>query len=382
MSGLLQKPFYAIELKVNQVESLDKALTSIIDDCTECGNCVDQCSYLQRFGTPSVLAKQFQTGALEPEVIYSCSLCKLCDVFCPEKLEISHLFWLMRVNMVEEGRASLRQHRRILAYEKWGLSKFFQLTTIPANSTTIFFPGCALAGSRPRQMLQICDLLRQEIADLGIVLSCCAKPSHDLGRTEFFNQSFNKLMRNLKEHTVTSIITACPSCHQIFKEYAQGFDVKTIYEVLAGKPQLVKPDQPATIAIHDPCSTRFETKVHQSVRSIAVSMGCTITEMKHSRKRTFCCGEGGSACFIAPDITDQWAEKRAGQTKGKPILTYCAGCVQFLSGKFDTIHLIDLLLSPEKALSGKTKVSRTPFTYINRLLLKRKLRFYDTFWGI
>jgi Fe-S oxidoreductase len=95
--------------------------------------------------------------------------------------------------------------------------------------------------------------------------------------------------------------------------------------------------------------------------------------MKHQKKRTLCCGEGGSASFVAPDITDQWAEERAQQAEGRPVITYCAGCVQFLSGPLGIVHLVDLLLEPKRALEGTLAISRSPFTYLNRLMLKFKI---------
>jgi hypothetical protein len=33
-----------------------------------------------------------------------------------------------------------------------------------------------------------------------------------------------------------------------------------------------------------------------------------------------------------------------------------------------------VLFDPEKALAGKSKVSKSPVTYLNRLLLKRRLK--------
>ena len=110
------------------------------------------------------------------------------------------------------------------------------------------------------------------------------------------------------------------------------------------------------------------------MRTISTLVGCAITEMKNQQKRTLCCGEGGSASFVAPEITGQWAEKREQQAEGKPVITYCAGCVHFFSGRFQTIHIVDLLLEPERALAGQTKISRSPWTYLNRLKLKLQLR--------
>jgi hypothetical protein len=77
---------------------------------------------------------------------------------------------------------------------------------------------------------------------------------------------------------------------------------------------------------------------------------------------------------VAPEITDQWAGTRAVQAAGRPVVTYCAGCVQYLSSQMDIVHLVDLLLEPGKALAGNVSISRSPFTYVNRLMLKLKMR--------
>ena len=359
---------------MDELTQLDKALATVIDDCTECGGCVRQCAFLQRYGNPLLLAQQHQAGSLAPEVIYSCSLCKLCDVHCPEALNISEMLWLMRCRLVEEGRGPLRQHQRIMSYEKIGLSRLFQLSAIPQNSTTVFFPGCALAGTRPKQVQELFTQLKKTIDHLGIVLNCCAKPSHDLGRADFFERVFTVQIEDFQQRGITTLITACPSCHQIFTRYAEGMEVKTIYQILGGQTPVQKVETGEEICIHDPCSTRFDAEVHQSVRSITASLGLKLGDMKHQRKRTLCCGEGGSAGFVAPEITDQWAEQRAEQADGRQVITYCAGCVHFLSGKMTTIHLVDLMLYPEKVLAGKAPASRWPFTYLSRLRLKSRLK--------
>ena len=358
---------------MDQSTPLDTAFAKVIDDCTECGSCVRQCAFLQRYGNPLLLAQQHQAGSLAPEVIYSCSLCRLCDVHCPEALNISDVFWLMRCRLVEEGRGPLRQHRRILSYEKIGLSRLFKLNAITEQSRAVFYPGCALAGTKPKQVQELFSLLKKKIDHLGIVLNCCAKPSHDLGRASFFDQIFNSQIKEFQDRGITTLITACPSCHQIFTRYAEGMEVKTIYQILDDPTHEKKIETGGELCIHDPCSTRYDSEVHQSVRSITEQLGLTVGSMKHQRKRTLCCGEGGSACFVAPNITDNWAEERAEQAAGRPVVTYCAGCVQFLSKKMRTIHLVDLILDTESALAGTAPLSRWPFIYLNRLRLKYKL---------
>ena len=48
--------------------------------------------------------------------------------------------------------------------------------------------------------------------------------------------------------------------------------------------------------------------------------------------------------------------------------------LQFRSKKFSTIHLLALLFNQDRVLAGKTILSKTPITYIKRLLLKPELK--------
>ena len=280
----------------------------------------------------------------------------------------------MRCLLVADGKGPLRQHRRILAYEKWGLSRWFRLEVLPEDADKVFFPGCALAGTRPHQVEWLYGLLQETDENIGIVLNCCAKPSHDLGRTAFFDEAFGSMSGRFKERGIRTIITACPSCHQIFSRYGADFEVTSIYEMLASSPVIAALGSGAMVTVHDPCATRLDESVQRSVRQVWANMGGTITEMRHHQKRTFCCGEGGSACFVEPDLTGQWAERRAREAGIKKVLTYCAGCVQFLSSRMTTVHLLDLLYDAESALAGQLTPARTPLTYINRLRLKYRLR--------
>jgi uncharacterized membrane protein YdjX (TVP38/TMEM64 family) len=52
------------------------------------------------------------------------------------------------------------------------------------------------------------------------------------------------------------------------------------------------------------------------------------------------------------------------------MLTYCAGCVSRLRNTAPTSHILDLVFAPEATAGGRERVSRAPFTYLNRLRLK------------
>lgn len=86
-----------------------------------------------------------------------------------------------------------------------------------------------------------------------------------------------------------------------------------------------------------------------------------------------CCGEGGSVGFVTPRLSKGWRNKRVSEANNH-LLTYCAGCAGLLNKKTPTDHILDLLFFPEDVASGKRKATKPPFTYINRLRLKRYLK--------
>ena len=77
--------------------------------------------------------------------------------------------------------------------------------------------------------------------------------------------------------------------------------------------------------------------------------------------------------FHNPALAKAWGEKRKGQARGDCIVTYCAGCAEFLGRLTRVSHLGEILFEPEKALAGKCRAAKAPVTYLHRLLLKRRL---------
>ena len=351
--------------------ALDTALTDTLARCTQCGTCVGHCPFLQRYGTPLSLAKKYADQQLDPEVPFVCSLCRLCSVVCPEKLNPGELFWLMRIHLDEIGSIDFRQHKTILQYEKRGMSDLFSLFEIPPGCSTIFFPGCTFTGTRPKQLKNVFELLQRVVPDLGLVLSCCSKPSHDLGRITSFETSFKLVLGQLLDKGITKVLTTCPSCYQIFKQYGTGLEVVTVYELFDKKGTFPARAEETTVSVHDPCSVRLDPEIHAHVRSLLAKQGRHIAEMEHRGKLALCCGEGGSACFMPENSAEKLVRMREAEANGNPVIAYCAGCTGRLGSHVSCHHLIDLLLDPDATLAGKAKVSRPPFTYLNRFLVKR-----------
>ncbi len=350
------------------------SIALIAEECVNCGICVQECAFLQEYGSPRQLASRW-LGAKEGIHTYSfeCSLCGLCSGVCPKGLDPSAMFLSMRRELVSRGAGALRQHKTIRAYEKRGSSTLFSWYYFPDNCQTVFFPGCALPGSRPQTVRRLFHHLQELIPGIGLVFDCCTKPSHDLGDSNHFRKMFTELREILSAHSITDILVACPNCYRIFKEYGTGIRVKTVYEVFSESSRFAGALD-TEVTVHDPCGVRFSDTVQQSVRELLQQQGVTIREMKHSGKTSYCCGEGGSAGFVRPGFAEEWTVKRVEEAGSDMIVSYCAGCTHFLGRKTRICHLLDLLLDPQAALAGKAQESKAPFTYWNRYRLKRTLQ--------
>lgn len=367
-------------------ENLRDQAQALVSGCTACGACAVRCLLLKRAGLPGEIAAAFLAGKNLADP-FACSLCNLCTAVCPEKLEPGDFFLAMRRRIADQQEWDSRPYKRILSYERLGGSPLFSTEYLPPSCRTVFFPGCTLPGTRPASTWQLFRRLQAEIPALGMVLNCCHKPSHDLGRRQYFSARFGAIRQRLYQQGVREILLACPNCYKVFLNHGEGLQVRSVWEVLAagakraasegetGAPTRIGGGAAvATVTVHDPCPLRNLPALQQAARVLIGERKLIVEEMRSSGARTLCCGEGGSVGLVDPELAAGWGVQRREQARGLPVVTYCAGCAGFLQqGGLQTIHLADLLAEPEKARAGKSSVAVPPWTYLGRLLLKLRL---------
>lgn len=379
VAGAVQGPVHPVAVAADTEEGyghLTPSLQTLAEGCTECGACLKSCAFLAHYGTPKVIVDTFDFSLPRYQAIaYECSLCGLCTAVCPEQIDPMQLFLEGRRLYVDGGNFNTTAYKAILAYEKCGTSSLFSWYGIPEGCDTVFFPGCSLSGTRPEVTLRMFRDLRKDIPTLGIVLDCCTKPSHDLGRQGYFASVFGEMAVNLNRQGIKKVLVACPSCYQIFQEYGNGISVATVYEQLDATSRKGQARQwDWHVSVHDPCALRNETSVHKAVRSLLHSLGLQVTEMQHHGRQTICCGAGGMVGSVEPALARGWSAIRKQEAADIQVVTYCAGCTGFLNQMMPVIHIADLLYRPEAVKKGHVLAARTPFTYLNRLMLKRRCK--------
>lgn len=360
-------------------DCIPPAAADSLEKCTNCGACQVQCAFLTRYGTPKEI---FTTLDLTKQrtISFECSLCGLCRAVCPEDLDPGEAFLRLRRDAVTKNQVDLSTYSTILGYEKKGTSRLFSCYALPQGCDTIFFPGCTLSGTRPKTTWKLFEILRAQKPDLGIVLDCCTKPSHDLGRAHYFQSMFEEMLFFLHAHRIKRIWLACPNCYKVFKTYAPKMSVETVYESMdpANLPCKFSDAfhyfKASPLVVHDPCPLRDQSQVHESVRALLAGMGLSVEKMAFEKNKTLCCGEGGAVGFIDPELARTWIAKRKKTAGTRSIVTYCAGCAGFLSRAVPTVHVLDLLFFPDQVACGHLRAARAPLTYFHRLALKRKIK--------
>jgi Fe-S oxidoreductase len=354
---------------------LQYELDQMMEKCKNCKLCQKECAFLQKYGRPKTIAENFDfANPTSPQMAFECSLCNLCTAVCPFDADPGAMFLEMRRFSSKNSTGQFKQHKRLLNFERRGSSQKYSHFALPPGCNTVLFPGCALSATRAGIVRELFTHLSKTYPNLGLVLDCCTKPSHDLGRQAHFLKMFNEIKKILLNNDIKTVLVACPSCYNVFENYGSPLKVKTVYEELA------KQDQPTNCAVkglkasfHDSCTARFAENMQDSVRKIARNTGIDLSEMKHHGKKALCCGEGGGACFIDPKLIENWKSERRTEMDDQLILTYCAGCANFI-GPLDANHILDILFSKRVKKGKRPKVTRAPFTYWQRIRLKRWAR--------
>ncbi len=349
--------------------ALKEQLASITENCTDCGQCINECDFLRKYGSPRAIAARYDAQKKSGQVMpFECSLCSLCAAVCPEGLDPRKMFIEMRREAVERGKGKFPEHSWLLMHERMGMSRFFSLYAIPEGCRRVLFPGCAFPGIRPGTTRKLFDVLNAGDPNLGIVFECCGRISDDLGREGFSSGRLAEMQELLVGNNVDEVIVVCPNCYDMFRDYAKDLKVSMVYEMLPKNAAAVQAE--GETFLHDPCGARFNSGCHYMVRSLLKEKGIKVKELAHNRQRTLCCGNGAGVMPISPDFSRGWIRRIDREASGGAITTYCAGCSEMFNSYFESYHVLDFLLGQE-GYSKKLKVSRPPLTYLNRLMLKR-----------
>jgi Fe-S oxidoreductase len=348
-----------------------------------CLECVKVCPYLENYGAyPKRYVREIYNnetivmGAHKSNrMIDSCMLCGLCETVCPNNLSMGEVCLSARQGMTARGKMPPSHHEFALRDMAFSRGEAFALARHEPgreSSSLLFYPGCQLSASSPEHVERIYAHLREKVdGGVGLMLGCCGAPAHWAGRTDLFAETREGFLAEWRRLGSPPVVTACSSCYRMFADHAPEVPLQSLWPLLEtiGLPAGAAPAA-ATLAVHDPCTARREPAIRQSLRRLAAQQGVTTQELRGGELTT-CCGFGGLASFVNPDVTDRIVDRRGNESPAD-YLTYCAMCRDnFARRGKRALHFLDLVFPaadpaarPDPGFSARQE---------NRSRLKRRL---------
>lgn len=400
-------------------EAINEAKRCLKCHCTEC---VKACSHLQKFNvTPKSYGRQIQINEnvimgtrYANKMINACTECGLCSEQCSLGIGMKDLIHQTRESMVEKGKMPVSAHDFALKdMEFSNSSQFFMLKSpppIPADQLEarkrelftyprlafsnyaqsiykgdtpgtekvdyLFYPGCQLSASSPEYVEKAYRYLLFHIKEgVGIMLGCCGAPADWAGRLDMMQETVQRLRDAWIEMGKPTFILACSSCSANFGKYLSDIPTISLWEIIEryGLPETAKSGEGHILNVHDACSTRHNSNIHDSLRSIAQKLGYEIEELKYSKEKTKCCGYGGLVYFASREQSNDFVKDRINESNAD-LLVYCAMCKDlFVEGGKKTYHILDLIFAENPDEAAGKKMPNLSERHENRARLKRKL---------
>lgn len=369
-------------------EAMSEAARCLLCECMEC---VKVCPYLEhydRYPRKGIREVYNNLSIVQGErkanrFINSCSLCGLCAEVCPTDLSMGAVCKDARQTMVRQGRMPPSAHDFALRDMAFSNSEQFALARHQRGTTTstyVFFPGCQLSASTPGHVERVyADLQQRMDGPVGLLLHCCGVPADWAGRNDLFEAGLAELLSRLRALGDPTVILPCSSCYQSFQTNLPAVKIRSLWQLYAaqGLPPDARPAAAATVAVHDPCSTRYEPAVQTGVRTIIDRLGYTIEELPLSREKTTCCSYGGHQWLANPAVARKVVERRLAESQ-RDYVTYCAMCRDFFAARGKrTLHLLDLIYDDDGRDGGRGPGFSQ--RHENRARLRRRL--LQEVWG-
>lgn len=325
----------------------------------QCRECVEVCPYLKDYGSyPKRYIREIYNnetivmGARKSNrMIDSCTLCGLCAEVCPEQLSMGEVCLSARQGMTEKGRMPPSHHDFALRDMAFSRSDEFTLARHQPgfeSSAIVFYPGCQLAASSPDHVARTYAHLCASVeGGVGLMLGCCGAPAQWAARADLLAEMRAAFAAEWQRLGRPLVVTACSSCYRMFADHLPEVPLESLWSLLSRTGAVARQSSPrwqpvSPLAIHDPCTTRHETEIHASVRSLADRCGASVRELD-GPELTACCGFGGLASFVNPAVADKIVDRTIGQDEAD-YLTYCAMCRDnFARRGKRAIHVLDLL---------------------------------------
>jgi Fe-S oxidoreductase len=287
------------------------------------------------------------------DVLYKCTTCGACSIYCRNEFYISNEF-IDQVKLTEYLRSrvfkagfGLKRHVEMVESAKKEHNPFGEphgkrmgwLKEKMEDAKTAFFVGCTSSYREPKIPLSLLRIMKGK--DFIILPDewCCGSPFLRIGCRELAEELANHNVEVLENSGIEEIMVHCPGCYMTFKEdyrdltgklpFKPIHSLQVIHEMVKnGKVKFKRKE--IKVTYHDPCHLGRGCKIYDEPREILRFIpGVEIIEMERSREDAWCCGAGGGVRSGFPDFAGWTAVERmreARRTGADMLLTSCPLC--------------------------------------------------------
>jgi Fe-S oxidoreductase len=317
-------------------------------------------------------------ATLATRMISTCNHCGLCKEVCPVNIDVGEFLLQSHRTMHQKGAMPWVFHEFFLRDMEFTNGEA-ALTRLPYGcdkSRYMFFPGCQLGASDPRYVTESYRFLTKHFPDMSLMLNCCGAPAEWAGDEQIHSKAINQIREGWIKLGKPKAIFACLMCRQMFRRYLPEIEGEFLYIIMDKEGIMpMNPVEGLKASVFDPCASRNEPLVQQTVRKLAKRAGFDLESLPMEGKMAECCSYGGQVSITHPPFTNQAIQQRIHQND-LPYITYCSNCRDIFAGAGKKAwHILDIMLG----FSGEQRSLPTiSERRINRLQLKKKL--LEEFW--
>ncbi len=360
-----------------------------IYSCLRCGFCFDHevgsqakiCPPHVTFGMESygargklAIARALVDGTMEPDAdiarrVYACREFGECEEQCFMFLVVLDISRAMLGELAVRGLApaSLAKAARTAAeggnpYGQAGEKRFDWAPgreRVGRKAETVYFVGCTPSYLRRGIARGGYQLLEAANVDFGLLADevCCGHPSAAAGDMAAARRALAHNVEAVQRMGARRVAFTCPGCLGAFRDEAPAllgrplpFEAVHVTELLAERlgAGLRLRKQSRVVTYHDPCNLGRGLGIYDAPRRMIDAVpGAKRVEMRRSRSRSFCCGNGGFVrleyeAMARENEVARFAEAVA--TQADLLVSACPACeTAFLDAKRQAKSALEVL---------------------------------------
>jgi Fe-S oxidoreductase len=366
-----------VRVGVGQVSEFETSERLSYDSCVEIGACEAACPATAS-GRPlsprtlvrklSLLGREGKAPDGDPfsvvgeDELWSCTSCGACVSSCPVSVKHLDLIYDLRRNLVSKGKLdkekssmleNLAQNQNPYGFKSgtrgdWAIGLGIDTIASNPNAEYIYWVGCVSSFDQRAQRISrsLSKILKQAGMSFAILAKeemCTGDPARRLGEEGRFQELAYQNIERLNSYSVKKIIAICPHCFNTLKNEYPAFGGK--YEVVYytqlisdlikdGRIRVPKGKiREISVTLHDACYASRYNNIFDEPREALESSVSELREMGRRKKKTFCCGAGGSNYWFKVPQQRSIAGIRteeAKETGADVIATECPYCLSML----------------------------------------------------